>query len=99
MPLTYTRAALVALLGLDDLTDQVRRRRLRALVEDHGFPRALPGLPDTWPAAMVDAWIATSGAAAPVPPGAAAPEPGETPYVLAVRDRLERAISRRGLPS
>lgn len=67
-PAVYTLAQVCARLGI---TRKVWYHRRRAL-EAAGFPARLPAL-KRWPAAAVDAWIASGGR--PPPPDPSPPDP------------------------
>jgi hypothetical protein len=59
-------------------------RKCRQLANDAGFPRSLPGLPNRWSRAQVEAWFAAGGAPAPVAKIEPAPD-----QVAAARQILE----------
>jgi len=62
--------------GLEEVAAALRcapatvTRKWRRLHEQYGFPRPLPGCPNVWSRAQVEAWIAAGGTAAAVEAGA-----------------------------
>lgn len=89
-PLTISRADLVAALGLAGRSERTVRARL-ARLHAAGLPRPLPGL-DVWPRNLVEAWVASGGAAAS--PGAA-PAPAAQGYARAACADLEARLAAR----